>query len=71
MRNPTIMKAAIVIGAAGFTIFVTVMMITAAPRLANANADMAKATGQPCAKCHTAAPALNNYGKKYKDRQKH
>ena len=22
--------------------------------------------GQPCAKCHTTPPALNDYGKKYK-----
>jgi len=27
-------------------------------------------TGQPCAKCHTAPPALNAYGKKYKSKMK-
>jgi hypothetical protein len=26
----------------------------------------AQKTGQPCSKCHTAPPALNAYGKKYK-----
>ncbi len=27
---------------------------------------IAKKTGEACAKCHTAPPALNDYGKKYK-----
>ena len=45
-------------------------MLTAAPRTAMANPNIAKSTGQPCAKCHTAAPALNSYGKKYKESQK-
>jgi hypothetical protein len=46
------------------------MMVTATPRTAMANPAIAKSTGQPCAKCHTAAPALNSYGKKYKESQK-
>jgi hypothetical protein len=29
-----------------------------------------KSTGQPCTKCHTAPPALNKYGKKYKESKK-
>jgi hypothetical protein len=45
-------------------------MVAAPPRTAMANPDIAKSTGQPCAKCHTAAPALNSYGKKYKESQK-
>jgi hypothetical protein len=45
-------------------------MVTAAPHTAIANPAIAKSTGQPCAKCHTAAPALNSYGKKYKESQK-
>jgi hypothetical protein len=35
-----------------------------------ANPEMAKNTGQACAKCHTTPPALNDYGNKYKDSQK-
>jgi hypothetical protein len=31
---------------------------------------IAQKTSQPCAKCHTAPPTLNDYGKKYKDSQK-
>jgi hypothetical protein len=31
-----------------------------------ANPEIAKKTGEACAKCHTAPPALNDYGKKYK-----
>ena len=27
---------------------------------------IAQKTGEACAKCHTAPPALNDYGKKYK-----
>lgn len=45
-------------------------MLMSAPRTAMANPNIAKSTGQPCAKCHTAAPALNSYGKKYKESQK-
>jgi hypothetical protein len=39
-------------------------MITSGQSMANPA--IAKKTGQPCAKCHTAPPTLNNYGKKYK-----
>jgi len=45
-------------------------MAVSAPRVAMANPNIAKSTGQPCAKCHTAPPALNGYGKKYKESQK-
>jgi hypothetical protein len=41
-------------------------MITFATPHALANPAIAKATGQACAKCHTAPPALNDYGKQYK-----
>jgi hypothetical protein len=37
---------------------------------AMANAAIAKKTGQACAKCHSAPPALNAYGKKYKQGKK-
>jgi hypothetical protein len=45
-------------------------MLAAISGPAMANPDIAKNTGQPCAKCHTAPPALNAYGKKYKDSEK-
>jgi hypothetical protein len=41
-------------------------MVTVASRQTMANPDMAKKTGQPCTQCHTAPPALNDYGKTYK-----
>jgi hypothetical protein len=42
-------------------------IITVTSRQVMANPKMAQATGQPCTKCHSAAPALNDYGQKYKD----
>jgi hypothetical protein len=42
----------------------TMIMITS--RQTMANPEMAKKTGQPCTQCHTAPPALNDYGKTYK-----
>ena len=56
-----------VILAAAVRIAIAIATLAAAPRPTLANTDMAKRTGQPCAKCHTAAPALSGYGKKYKD----
>ena len=47
-----------------------IAIVTTGPRPAIANPNIAKATGEPCAKCHTAPPALTSYGKKYKDSQK-
>jgi hypothetical protein len=45
-------------------------MVTTTSPPAMANAAIAKKTGQACAKCHTAAPTLNAYGKKYKEGKK-
>ena len=45
-------------------------MITTTSQPAMANAAIAKKTGQACAKCHSAPPALNAYGKKYKEGKK-
>jgi hypothetical protein len=45
-----------------------VIMLASGPTMANPA--IAQKTGQPCAKCHTAPPALNDYGKKYKESQK-
>lgn len=49
------------------TAIVLLLTLASAPRTAMANPNIAKETGQPCAKCHTAPPALNSYGKKYKE----
>ena len=65
MQNKRAMIA-IVIGTLGIVAAVVVAGIAMAPQPATANPAMAKKTGQPCAKCHTAPPALNAYGKKYK-----
>jgi hypothetical protein len=52
----------------------TVFLIAAAMMLASgqtmANPAIAQKTGQACTKCHTAPPALNDYGKKYKENGK-
>ncbi len=40
------------------------------PKQVQATPAIAKQTGAACAKCHTAPPALNDYGKKYKAGQK-
>jgi hypothetical protein len=54
---------------AAAAILITFAMVTATSRPAMANAAIAKKTGQPCAKCHSAPPALNSYGKKYKEKK--
>ena len=71
MRNVTAMRPATVSTAAFVgAIVLTLVAVALAPRPAQATPAVAKATGQPCTKCHTAPPALNDYGKKYKDSQK-
>jgi len=61
MRNA--MRVSAVLAAA-----VAVMMFASGQTMANPA--IAQKTGQACAKCHTAPPALNDYGKKYKDSEK-
>jgi hypothetical protein len=56
--------------AAGTVILTAGAMIVLASGQTMANPAIAQKTGQPCAKCHTAPPALNDYGKKYKNSQK-
>jgi hypothetical protein len=51
-------------------VFIAGAMIACASRQAMATAEIAKQAGEPCAKCHTAPPALNDYGKKYQDSSK-
>jgi hypothetical protein len=68
MQNPkpmrTILSSAV---EAASVILIVSAIITGASQQAMANPEMAKKTGQPCAKCHTAPPALSDYGQKYKD----
>lgn len=49
---------------------VSLAIMAASPQPAYATAAIAKSTGQSCAKCHSAPPALNAYGKKYQARHK-
>jgi hypothetical protein len=68
MRNPMAMSAILAaITGTATVILIAGAMITVTSRRAMANLDMAKSTGQPCTQCHTAPPALNDYGKKYKE----
>ena len=45
-------------------------MIATTSQPVMANAAIAKKTGQACSKCHSTPPALNAYGKKYKEGKK-
>jgi cytochrome c553 len=67
MRNPKAigaMTAGAAATATALLIAVAMLMLTSGQTMATP--DIAKKTSQPCAKCHTAPPALNDYGKKYK-----
>jgi len=46
---------------------VAVMMFASGQTIASPA--IAQKTGEACAKCHTAPPALNDYGKQYKDKK--
>ena len=56
--------------ATGTALLTAGVMIVLASGQSLANPAIAKKTGEPCTKCHTAPPALNDYGKKYKENQK-
>ena len=68
MQSPKSMRA-ILTGAAGTAtaVLIAAAMLMLASGQTMANPAIAKKTGQACGKCHTAPPALNDYGKKYKD----
>ncbi len=73
MQNSKAIKSALVRGATA-TVTLSVLafgiLAVAAPP-ASANPAIAKATGQPCTKCHSPAPpTLNDYGKQYKAQKK-
>jgi hypothetical protein len=71
MRNPAQRYSSLLWAVtSAAVILIAVATLLVAPRPALANPEMAKKTGQSCAKCHTAPPALNDYGKKYKAEQK-
>jgi hypothetical protein len=64
-------KIAILAGAAGMAAAILLAgAIVVTPRQASATPAFAQKTGQPCTKCHTAPPVLNDYGKKYKEGMK-
>ena len=70
MRSPRAMSA-ILAGAAGMaTVLIAVAMVMLASSQSTATPAIAQKTSQPCAKCHSAPPTLNDYGKKYKDSEK-
>lgn len=71
MRSPKAMSA-VLTGAAEMAtaILIAVAMIMLASGQSMATPAIAQKTGQACTQCHTAPPALNDYGKKYKDSQK-
>ncbi len=71
MRIPRTMGA-VVAGAAGMAtvLLMATAMIVLVSGQTMANQAIAKKTNQPCAKCHAAPPALNDYGKKYKESEK-
>lgn len=57
------------ISCAVVTLIVTAVLMIA-PHEAVASATITQKTGQPCTKCHTTPPALNDYGSKYKSKPK-
>jgi hypothetical protein len=71
MQSPKI-ASAILAGAAGVAtvIWIASAMIIVPSRQTMATEEIAKATGDPCAKCHTAPPTLNDFGKKYQEDHK-
>jgi hypothetical protein len=67
MQNRQTMSAVLARATEAATVIlmaVAMMMVVSGQTMANPA--IAQKTGQPCAKCHTAPPALNDYGKKYK-----
>ena len=67
MRKATTLSAVLTAVAATATAIVLgVAMTVTVSAPVSANPAIASKTGQPCAKCHTAPPALNAYGKSYK-----
>jgi hypothetical protein len=71
MRNPRTMRTVVAGAAETATVFlIATAMIMLVSGQSMATPAIAQKTSQPCAKCHTAPPTLNDYGKKYKDGDK-
>jgi len=70
MQYPKMMSA--ISGAvkpAGAILMAAAMMLAVSGQTM-ATPAISQKTSQPCAKCHTAPPTLNDYGKKYKETEK-
>ena len=52
---------------AAATLSIAIAMIMLVSGQTMATPAFAQKTGQPCTKCHTAPPTLNDYGKKFKE----
>ena len=67
MRDARVMTT-ILAGTAGMaaTTLIAGAMLTVTPQQAVATPAIAQKEKAPCTKCHTAPPALNDYGTKYK-----
>jgi hypothetical protein len=65
-------RSAVVGGAAkaAAASLIAIAMIMLASGQTMATPAFAQKTGQPCTKCHTAPPVLNDYGKKFKESNK-
>jgi len=70
MQKLTSERVTVVVSAASLAITFTLIAFVAATLPAKATPQIAKDNGEPCMKCHTAPPALNAYGQKYKGNMK-
>ncbi len=70
MQNPIMLRVLLAAGAAAAVVLTAGAMLTVASQPSLATPAIAQKTGDACTKCHTAPPALNSYGKKYKESQK-
>ena len=69
MQDSTMTRSTIVIASAAVAAaLLAVLLVVASPQPAKATPQLAE--GRPCTKCHTAPPALNDYGKKFKEEMK-
>jgi hypothetical protein len=68
MKDPHVAKLPrLTLLLAGTVALVILGAAALAPQKADANPAMAQKTGKGCPTCHTAPPALNGTGKKYKE----
>jgi len=68
MRDPKSMSAILARAAGAATVFsIAAVMLMVVSGQTMANPAIAQKTGKACGACHTAPPALNDAGKKYKE----